>query len=215
MSIEEEKAVFKIPEHFSFEEVVACAEGAHYAFYGLDKMPLEENASVLVNGATGAIGSASLQLLKSKNIYVTAVCNSKNIALIKSLGADKVYNYETEDFREDTERYDLVLDAVGKSRFTLCKHLLKEKGVYTSTELGKAGENLYLPFLTLFSKKKVKFPIPFNAKRSLSHINALLAQGKFKPIIDRFYSMSEIKDAYAYVMSGQKTGNVILKIDHD
>jgi len=122
-------------------------------------------------------------------------------------------NYETEDFTKDTERYDAVCDAVGKSRFPYCKPLLKDGGIYVSSELGKGLENLYLPLMTLFSKKQVKFPIPNNPKRSLIEMNELLAQRKYKPVIDRTYRMSQAKEAYTYVMSGQKTGNVILKID--
>jgi len=213
MTINEDKAVMKIPDGYSYEEAAACAEGPHYAFNGLRNISLTENSKVLINGATGGIGSATLQILKSRNIYVTAVCNTKNIDLIKQLGADKIYNYETEDFTKDTEQYDLISDAVGKSRFPLCKHLLKEGGIYISSELGNAGENLYLPLLTLFSKRKVKFPIPSKPKRSLVYMNELLKQGKYSPVIDRSYHMSDVAAGYNYVMTGQKTGNVILKIN--
>lgn len=213
MTIKESEAVLKMPEGYTYEEVAACIEGPHYAYNFLNKVALKKNSKVLLIGATGAIGIAALQLLKNRGMYVTAVCNTKNIDLIKSLGADRIYNYETEDFTKDTERYDAVCDAVGKSRFPYCKPLLKDGGIYVSSELGKGLENLYLPLMTLFSKKQVKFPIPNNPKRSLIEMNELLAQRKYKPVIDRTYRMSQAKEAYTYVMSGQKTGNVILKID--
>lgn len=213
MTIDENKEVLKMPEGYSYEEVAACAEGPHYAYNFLYNLGIEKHHKVLLNGATGGIGTAALQMLKNNGVYVTAVCNTKNLDLIKSLGADRVYNYETEDFTTDTERYDFVCDAVGKSRFPYCKPLLKEGGIYISSELGKGTENLYLPLLTIFSKKKVKFPIPSKPKRSIVMMNELLAQGKYKPVIDRTYSMEEIQEAYTYVMSGQKTGNVVLKID--
>lgn len=215
LTIDATKAVVKMPEGYSYEEVAACAEGPHYAFNFLHKIKLKKGDKVMLNGATGAIGSAALQLLKNEGIYVTAVCNTKNIELIKSLGADRIYNYESEDFTKDTEEYNAVFDAVGKSRFPYCKPLLKEGGIYVSSELGNRLENLYLPLLTLFSKRQVKFPIPSNPKRSLEIMNDLLSSGKYKPVIDRTYAMSDIKEAYTYVMSGQKTGNVVLKIDEE
>ncbi len=213
MLISEDKAVVKIPENISYESAAVSAEGAHYAYNFIKKIPLKAGDKVLVNGATGAIGSAAVQLLKHFGAYVTAVGNTKNMDLVKSLGADKVFDYEKEDFTKDTERYDYVCDAVGKSTFGKCKPLLKEGGVYLSSELGPNAENLYLPLLTLFSKKKTIFPIPSNCKESVLLLNQLLAEGKFKPVIDRTYPMEEVAEAYRYVESGQKTGNVLLSFE--
>lgn len=213
MTIDSRKEVLKMPKDTTYVKMAACAEGPHYALNFMNKFELNENTRVLLNGATGGIGSAALQMLKSKNIYVTAVCNTKNIDLIKKLGADKIYNYETEDFTRDTEKYDYILDAVGKSRFPLCKHLLVKGGIYVSSELGKGAENLYLPLVTLFKARKVKFPIPTNCRKSLLYMNELVTKGQFEPVIDRTYKMSEVKEAYKYVMTGEKTGNVILQID--
>jgi len=214
LTIRADKGIVSIPEGFSYEEAVACIEGFHYANNIRKKVVLSKDIKVLLNGATGAIGSAALQILKSEGCYVTAVCNTKNIALVKSLGADKIYNFETEDFTFDTEKYDFILDAVGKSRFALTKHLMKEEGgIYISTELGNHAENVYLPLLTYFSKRQVKFPIPVNVKKSLLSSNDLMSSGQFVAVIDRTYKMSDIKEAYRYVMSGQKTGNVILQIE--
>lgn len=212
MTMDENKAICLIPKNISYQEAVAAAEGAHYAYNFVNKVHLEKGNKVFVNGATGAIGSAALQILKSQGIYVTATGNSKNIALLKSLGADKIYNFEKEDFTEiDKEKYNFIFDAVGKSSFGKCKKLLVENGIYISSELGPNAENLYLPLLTKFKRgKRVIFPVPQNCKRSLLFIKQLMEKGKFKAVIDRYYQPEEIKEAYKYVMSGQKTGNVLI-----
>jgi NADPH:quinone reductase-like Zn-dependent oxidoreductase len=213
MTIRADKAVTRIPEKVSYEEAVVCAEGAHYAYNFLNKFKIYNSSKVLVNGATGAIGSASVQLLKYYGATVTAVGNTKNIELIKSLGADKVYDYQKEDFTQDTERYHFVLDAVGKSTFSKCKHLLLPKGIYVSSELGPNAQNLYLPLITkLKGGKRVVFPLPINCKRSIIFLTELLETGKFKGVVDKVYQPEQIMEAYNYVLSGQKTGNVILSM---
>lgn len=212
MTINENKGIAKIPDNIKYNEVVACAEGAHYAYNFVNKIHPKKGDKILVNGATGAIGSAALQILKSLEIDVTAVGNTKNLELLKSLGADKIYNYEKEDFTKiDKEKYNFICDAVGKSTFGKCKKLLLDKGVYISSELGPNAENLYLPITTkIKGKKRVIFPIPSNCKRSILYINNLLEQGKFKAVIDRSYKPEDVKAAYEFVQSGQKTGNVLI-----
>ncbi len=213
MVIRESRGVAHMPENIAYEEVVACGEGAHYAYNFVNKVAFTAGDKVLVNGATGAIGSAALQILKSMEVYVTAVGNTKNLALLKSLGADKVYNYETEEFTEvDDEKYNFVFDAVGKSTFGKCKKMLLPNGVYISSELGPNAENLYLPLLTKFKgDKRVIFPIPQDCRKSILYISDLIREGKFRPVIDRRYQPEEIREAYRYVESGQKTGNVIVR----
>jgi NADPH:quinone reductase-like Zn-dependent oxidoreductase len=210
MTIKESKGIVKIPNGFSCKDASACAEGAHYAYNFITKIHLKEGDKVLVNGATGAIGSATVQILKHFGAYVTAVGNTKNLDLLKKLGADKIWNYETQDFTKDTEKYDFICDAVGKSSFGECKPIMKNKSIYISSELGPNSQNLYLPFFTKFSGKRVIFPIPVNCKRSLLFINKLIEKGEFKAVIDKVYPIEEVKDAYKYVMTGQKTGNVLL-----
>lgn len=211
MTIKANKAVAHIPEKISYQEAAASAEGAHYAYNFINKLKIDNDSKVLVNGATGAIGSAAIQLLKNLGATVTAVGNTKNIALIKSLGADKVFDYQKEDFTQDTERYHVVIDAVGKSTFSKCKPLLLSNGIYISSELGPNAQNLYLPLITkLKGGKRVVFPLPIGCKRSILFMTDLLAQQKFKPVIDKTYTPEMIIDAYKYVLSGEKTGNVIL-----
>lgn len=212
MTIKANQAMTNIPDNFTYAEAVACAEGAHYSYNFINKVKLHKGVKVLVNGATGAIGSAAVQQLKHYGAYVTAVGNTKNLDLIKSLGVDKIYNYETEDFTKvDKERYHFVFDAVGKSSFGKCKPLLLPNGVYISSELGPGAENLYLPLTTkIKGNKRVIFPIPSNGKRSILFTKQLMEKGEFRAIIDRTYSMEDIQAAYQYVESGQKTGNVII-----
>ena len=211
LTIPEHAAVLKIPENISYEQAAAGAEGAHYAYNFINKVALKAGQKVLVNGATGAIGSAAVQMLKSMGLYVTAVCNTPNVALVTALGADKVVDYQKKDFTRTEEQYDFVFDAVGKSTFSRCKPLLKPGGTYISSELGPHAENLYLPLLTkIRGGKKVVFPIPSDIKGSLRFIQNLLETGQFKPVIDRKYPLEQIAEAYTYVASGQKTGNVII-----
>jgi len=167
----------------------------------------------MVYGATGAIGSSAVQLLKYLGIFVTAVCNSKNVALVKSLGADRVIDYQTQDFKQTEEKFHFIFDAVGKSSFKECKPLLTRNGIYVSTELGKNAENLFLALITpLLGGKKVIFPIPTIDKQDLLFLKQLVEKGEYKPVIDRKYRLEQIAEAYKYVETGQKTGNVLLKI---
>ncbi len=202
--------ITSIPDTCSFEQAAATPEGGHYALNFIRKAKMKAGDRVMVYGATGAIGSAAVQLLKQMGMTVTAVCNTKNTALVRSLGADKVIDFETEDFTKDELRYDHILDAVGKSSFGVCKHLLKPGGQYMSSELGPGNENLYLPLFTRWSKKRVIFPIPDNIKGNLEYLRTLLEKKQFNPVIDRSYPLDRIAEAFEYVNSGQKTGNVII-----
>lgn len=213
LTIAETDAVATIPEGFSFDEAAAISEGAHYALVDIKAAKVERGQNVLVYGATGAIGSTAVQLLKHFGAIVTAVCNTKNVELVKSLGADTVIDYQTQDFTKTEDTFEFIFDAVGKSSFGHCKPLLTEKGIYISTELGKNGENIFYALTTpLWGGKKLLFPIPTITKQDVLFLKELAQKGEFKPIIDRKYKLDQIVDAYKYVESGQKTGNVILKL---
>ena len=204
----------KIPNDWSYNDIVACGEGAHYARNFINKVNLKSGQKALVNGATGGIGSALIQMLLHHNIEVDAVCATPNIDLIKFLGANHVYDYLTEDFTTTSTKYDYVFDAVGKSDFNKCKPILLPKGIYISSELGPGAENLYLPLTTLYSKgKRVIFPFPSDIKASLHFMNKLAEGGHFNPVIDRIYPLEEIADAFHYVMTGHKIGNVVISMD--
>ena len=214
LRISERAAVLKIPANITYEQAAASAEGAHYAINFINKVKLKVGQKVLVNGATGAIGSAAVQILKYRGIYVVAVCDTKNVALVASMGPDKIVDYKKEDFTKLNEKFDFVFDAVGKSTFGKCKPLMLPGGIYISSELGPNAENLYLPLITkIRGGQRVIFPVPYNIKGSLNYMQNLLEKGKFKPLIDRKYPLEKIREAYQYVASGQKTGNVILTFE--
>ena len=214
LSIDKPLAI--MPEGISYEQAAASLEGAHYAYNYVKKMNIYGTTKVLVYGATGAIGSSAVQFIKYFGAYVTAVCNTKNIELVKSLGADKIIDYTKEDFTLDDQIYDYILDAVGKSTFGKCKPLLKPGGVYMSSELGPMAQNPLLALIApIAGSKKVKFPLPFNIKESILYIKKLIEEGKFKAVIDRVYALPDTIDAYKYVETGQKTGNVIIRMDYN
>lgn len=213
LTIAETDAVTNMPDNLSFDEAAAITEGAHYALVDIRAAKIEPGQNVLVYGATGAIGSAAVQLLKHFGAKITAVCNTKNVELVKSLGADVVIDYQTQDFTKTETKFQFIFDAVGKSSFGQCKPLLTEKGIYISTELGKNGENIFFALTTpLWGGKKLLFPIPSITKQDVIFLKELVQKGEYKPVIDRHYKLDQIVDAYKYVESGQKTGNVVIKI---
>lgn len=212
MVFSEEDAMARLPDSLNFEQGAACLEGAHYAYNFVNKVDIHPGDKVVINGATGAIGSALVQLVKYLGAEVTAVCNTSNMALIKSLGADHLIDYTKEDFTQRQENYHFVFDAVGKSTFGKCKKILLPKGIYISSELGPYTQNPFLALITpLLGGKKVKFPVPSDCKTSLMYIKKLIEEGKFKAVIDRSYFYPEIAKAYTYVETGMKTGNVIIQ----
>lgn len=213
LTIDEKDAVTTLPHNVSFEEAAPITEGAHYALNNIRASKIKEGQNVLVYGATGAIGSAAVQLLKHFGTNVTAVCNSKNTALVKLLGADIVIDYQTADFTKTTTKFHFIFDAVGKSSFNQCKPLLTEKGIYISTELGKHAENIWFALTTpIGGGKKVLFPIPTINKQDVIFLKELVENGTYKPVIDRYYTLNQIVEAYKYVETGQKTGNVVIRI---
>ncbi len=202
------RAMITMPDNLTYDQAAACLEGTFYAAGGLNQLNLKAGQKALVYGATGAIGSAYVQILKYYGLYITAVCNGENTELIKSLGADKVIDYKREDFTKDNERYDFVFDAIGRSTFVKCKPLLKENGSYTSSG---GAENLFWALITpLLGGKKVLFIPPKNIRATLSFIKDLVEKGHFTPVIDRKYPLEKIAEAFEYVATGQKIGNVVI-----
>jgi NADPH:quinone reductase-like Zn-dependent oxidoreductase len=204
--------VANMPDGLSFDDAAASIEGSFYAYNFIKRVSIDSNKNVMINGATGGIGSALLQLTKHFEATVTAVGDTENLDLLKSLGADRVIDYLHEDFTQDQETYNYVFDAVGKSSFGKCKRLLKPNGIYISSELGPNAQNPILALLTpLFGKRRVSFPIPTDVKGFLDFMSDLAGSGRFRPVIDRTYDLKDVREAYEYVVSGQKTGNVLLK----
>ena len=202
-----------IPANVSYAAGAAGLEGSHYALSGIRATGINEHSQVLINGATGAIGSAAVQIVAAMGARVTAVCAEAHKEKVRSLGAEKVIDYLSEDFTKIDDQFDVVFDAVGKSRFKLCKRLLKPNGIYTSSELGPYCENPLLALTTKLARgKRVVFPIPSNLKSDVQTIADLMRQNKFEPMVDRTYPLDELADAFRYVETGMKLGNVLIEI---
>jgi len=213
LTLAEDEPITIMPYNMTYEEAAPMTEGAHYALNNIRAAKVSKGQNVLVYGATGAIGSAAVQLLKHFGAKVTAVCNTKNVELLRSLGADVVIDYSQQDYTKTGQTFDFVFDAVGKTSFGKCKPVLTKKGIYISTELGRNGQNIFLALITpMLGGKKVLFPIPTISKDDVVFLKELVENGKYKPVIDKHYKLEEIVEAYNYVESGQKTGNVIISM---
>jgi NADPH:quinone reductase-like Zn-dependent oxidoreductase len=215
LSIPADGSLATMPANVTYQEAAPSTEGSHYALAHIRAAKIRDGQDVLVYGATGAIGSAAVQLLKSLGATVTAVCDADHVDLVRGLGADKVIDYTSEDFTKDNQKYDVVLDSVGKSSFSRCKRLLKSDGIYISSELGPLAQNPFLALIApLHGGKKVLFPIPRHDQAMVRHIKELIESGQFKPVIDRTYRLDQIVVAYRYVETGQKNGNVVISLEH-
>jgi NADPH:quinone reductase-like Zn-dependent oxidoreductase len=211
VSLPEDGPVAAIPGGLSFEDVAPSTEGAHYALSIIRKAGISGGHEVLVNGATGAIGSAAVQLLADLGTRVTAVCGAAHVDLVRGLGADRVIDRDTVDFTKEGHRYDVVFDAVGKSSFGRCRPALKPRGLYLTTDLGPWAQNVVLPAVTrLAGRRRVMLPTPIENQEIVEYLRERVASGRFRPVIDRRYPFEEIVDAYRYVETGQKLGNVVI-----
>jgi NADPH:quinone reductase-like Zn-dependent oxidoreductase len=214
LAVPEDGLLATIPADLSYEEAAPSSEGSQYALSLIRNAKIRRGQDVLVNGATGAIGSAAVQLLKHLGANVTAVCGTEHVELVKGLGADRVIDCAAEDFTRDGQTYDVVLDAVGKSSFGRCRRLLRPRGIYLSTDLGPLSQNPFLALVTpLLGRRKVMFPIPKRPDRELaSDLRELIESGAFRPLIDRRYPLDQIVEAYRYVETGRKLGNVVVVV---
>jgi NADPH:quinone reductase and related Zn-dependent oxidoreductases len=202
------------PAGMSFEEAAAVTDGAILALMCLESVHLQRGQRILVYGASGSIGTAGVQLAKYFEVDVTAVCNTKNLELVRSLGADRVIDYTQEDFTKNGETYDVIFDAVGKHSFSRCRGSLKPGGAYVATD---GFRNLFLALWTSrIGDKKVLFPIPPHyTKKNVLFFKELIEAGKFRAVVDRCYPLEDVVEATRYVETGQKTGNVVLTVDGD
>jgi len=214
LRLAEDGPVATIPGDLSFEEVAPSTEASYYALTIVRAAKVRSGQRILVNGATGAIGSAAVQLLKERGAVVTAVCDAPSIELVRGLGADRIVDRTVTDFTRDEERYAAVVDAVGKSSFGRCKRLLEPRGQYLSTDLGPYWMNPLLAVVTRFvGDKRARLPVGSDRDRAVvEYFRGLLESGAFRPVIDRRYPLEEIVEAYRYVETGRKVGNVLISV---
>jgi NADPH:quinone reductase-like Zn-dependent oxidoreductase len=214
VAVRETGVIAPKPSGLTFEEAAAIPDGALLALTCMKPgMPLA-GKHVLVYGAAGSVGTGAVQLLlRHFDAEVTAVCDAKDVELVRSLGAPRVIDRFAEDFTKNRETYDVIFDAVGKHSFRRCRHSLKPGGTYISMDL---GYGYHLPFLSLATRvvgsRRATVGLGRYRQEDLVLVKELVETGKYRPVIDRTYALEEIVDAASYVESGQKAGNVVLRV---
>jgi NADPH:quinone reductase-like Zn-dependent oxidoreductase len=208
-------AVSDIPTGKDFSDVVVC-EGAWYANTYLKKFNIGPGHNILIYGASGAIGTSAVQLAKIYGAGVTAVVSTPHIGLAHKLGAARVVDYTAEDFTKIGDRFDFVLDAVGKTSYFQCRGLLKPDGVYAATDLGPWWQNVILAlWSSITGTGRVVFPTPRSSQSFVEFIAAQIESANFNAVIDRAYSLLDIAVAYRYVETEQKAGIVVIEVVRD
>jgi NADPH:quinone reductase-like Zn-dependent oxidoreductase len=203
--------IAQMPAGLSFDEAAPVCDGALNALTCLTAGHLGKGRTILIYGASGAIGTAGVQLARYFDADVTAVCSTKNLELVKSLGADRVIDYTREDFTKNGQTYDVIFDAVGKHSFRRCRESLKPGGVYLPTD---GFSNLtWALWTSRIGDKKVVFQIPpRQTKQDVIFLKSLIEAGKFRAVIDRLYPLEDVIEATRYVETEQKVGNVVLAV---
>ncbi|UCE98324.1 MAG: NAD(P)-dependent alcohol dehydrogenase, partial [Dehalococcoidia bacterium] len=206
ISLPEKTVLAEKPSNMSYEEAAAGPVSTLAALDFLKKGGIKSGQKVLINGASGALGTAGVQLAKYFGAEVTGVCSTSNIELVKSLGANKVIDYTKENFTKNKQKYDIIFDAVGKSSFSQCKGLLKQGGVYLMSvpSLAILLQNLWT---SIIGSKKAILVNPKSKTEDLNFLKELIEEGKLKPVIDRTYPLEQIVEAHRYVDKGHKKGN--------
>jgi NADPH:quinone reductase-like Zn-dependent oxidoreductase len=203
----------KMPDSMSFVEGAGVCDGVILALNYIRKVELGPQQRIVVYGSSGAIGTAAVQLAKRSGAHVTAVCSTKNLDLMRQLGADEVIDYTASDFTRNGQTYDIVFDAVGKHSYRRCRRALVKRGAFMATDLGPWWQN---PLLALATKwlpvRKVLFPIPPYRQADVELVAQMFSAGEYQAVIDRTYPLDEVVAATTYVASEQKTGNVVLVI---
>ncbi len=204
----------RMPAGMTFEEAAPITDGALNALTCLKQANLRTGRTILIYGASGAIGTAGVQLARAFGADVTAVCNTKNLELVRSLGADRVIDYTQDDFTKNGQTYDVILDAVGKLSFRRCRRSLQPNGIYLPTD---GFANLMWALVTSRSQgKKVLFQIPpRQTKEDVLFLKELIETARYRPVIDRRYRLEDVIEAARYVETEQKTGNVVLTVLND
>ena len=203
------------PENMTYEEAAAVPYGAITALTLLRKVNIQNGQRVLINGASGSIGSAAVQLAKNHfGAKVTGVCGTPRMEYVKSLGADKVIDYTKEDFTQSGESYDLIFDILGKSSFSRCKSSLKKNGRYLLASF-KTKQLLQMIWTRLIGSKKVICALSLENPKDLIFIKELVESRKIKSIIDKRYPMEQAAEAHRYVEKGHKKGNVVIIVEHN
>jgi NADPH:quinone reductase-like Zn-dependent oxidoreductase len=214
LSMREGGAIGLMPSNLRFDQSVLC-EGAYYANAAVEQLGMGPGQKILVYGASGAIGSAGVQLARLRGAEVTAVVPGRHLDLARSLGADFVVDYESAEFDRLGRDYDVVWDAVGKLGFRRWRRLLKPGGIFSTTDLGPWGQHAWFLLWSAISRSgRAVVPLPKRdtAQAFVGGLREKMESGDYVPVIDRIYPLAEIADAYRYVQTGQKAGIVVIDI---
>jgi NADPH:quinone reductase-like Zn-dependent oxidoreductase len=216
----EENVLAIVPANMTYEEATAVIDGGITALPFLrEKGKIQSGQKVLINGASGSIGTAAVQLAKHFGAEVTGVCSTANLEMVESLGADKVIDYTKEDFTKNGQTYDVIFDTVGKSSFSRCRDSLSQNGVYLNTVPG-LPILLRMLWTSMMGSKKAILMLTGTRKadektQDLLFLKELIEAGEFKPVIDRRYTLERIAEAHSYVEKGHKKGNVVITVEHN
>jgi NADPH:quinone reductase-like Zn-dependent oxidoreductase len=210
--VSEDRALVIKPPNMIYEEAAAISLAGNTAlFFIRDLAKIQTGQKILIHGASGAIGTYAVQLAKYYGAEVTGVCSAMNAEMVKSLGADKVIDYTKEDFTKSDERYDFVFAVVGKTTFSQCKGLLKQKGIYLENML-ELKDVLKMMWTAIIGGKKIKGGVSKESDENLNFFLELIELGELKPVIDRSYPLEQTAAAFRYVEQGHKKGNVIITV---
>ena len=217
ISVPEDGTIAQLPDNLSFEEAAGMGDGPVTSLNFLKNVGnIKAGQKVLINGASGSLGTAAVQLAKQYGAEVTAVCSTRNIGLVKSLGADHVIDYTKQDFTQSNKTYDLIYDTVGKRSYKDAKRALTENGQYLSPVLS-FGLLIQMMWTSKFSSKKAKFAATGMLKareirKMITQLIDIMREGKLKTIIDRQYPLEKVAEAHTYVDAGHKKGNVVITV---
>jgi NADPH:quinone reductase-like Zn-dependent oxidoreductase len=216
VSVAESSPIAVKPKNASFEEAAAIGDGGCTALSCLNQVHLRSGQRILVYGASGSIGTAAVQLARHLGAEVTAVCGTRSVEVVSSLGADEVIDYQKADFTKNGKTYDVIFDAVGKNSFRRCRRSLRSGGTFMSTDLGYIW---HLPVVILWTRligdKRATIGIARYRKEDVVLLRDLAERGEYRAVIDRSYPLEEVVDAARYVETGQKIGSVVLKVAGD
>jgi NADPH:quinone reductase-like Zn-dependent oxidoreductase len=215
LAIKADRLVTRIPEGFRYVDAAPMTEASHYAKSHLDSANVTSGTDVLIYGASGGIGTAAVQLARHAGANVTAVCATDGVELVTSLGPDRVIDYTTSDFTGGPERYDVIVDAWGMLSLRRCTRIMKPRGVFTSTGPGPHLQNLFGVVTTRFARRRIVFSPPRFDRATLDRFAEMMATGELRAPIDRTYPFDRIVDAYRFVESHRKLGNVVIEVVPD